>query len=93
MNDELTPPSPEQTDALLSDLLQEVQKWEGTDSITVRGTVWAEPKMNWLASTLEDVAGALSERFQRLLGLGDDAASQFARGDAEFWTLTLPKSA
>ncbi|GJD19107.1 hypothetical protein RIVM261_040630 [Rivularia sp. IAM M-261] len=57
----------------------------------MRGTVWAEPKMNWLTSTLEDVASALSERFQRLLGQGDDVASQFARGDAELWTLTLPK--
>ena len=64
---------------------------KGADLITVRGTVWAEPKMNWLTSTLEDVASALSERFQRLLGQGDDVASQFARGDAELWTLTLPK--
>lgn len=63
---------------------------KGTDSIIVRGTVWAEPKMNWLTSTLEDVATALSERFQRLLGQGDDAASQFARGDSELWKLTLP---
>lgn len=64
---------------------------KGSDSITIRGTVWAEPKMNWLTSTLEDVAAALSERFQKLLGEADDAASKFARGDAELWTLTLPK--
>jgi len=62
-----------------------------TDAITVRGTVWAEPKMKWLTSNLEDVAIALSERFQKLLGQGDDVASQFARGDAEFWNLRLPK--
>ncbi|MBW4506840.1 MAG: hypothetical protein KME64_10055 [Scytonematopsis contorta HA4267-MV1] len=64
---------------------------KGSNSISLRGTVWAEPKMNWLTSTLEDIANALSERFQKLLGEEDDAARQFARGDSELWTLTLPQ--
>lgn len=63
---------------------------KGTEGITLRGTVWAEPKMNWVTAALEDVATALSERFQRLLGK-DDAGSQFSRADAELWNLTLPK--
>ena len=64
---------------------------KGTESITLQGTAWAVPNMNWLTADLEDVVAALGDRFQRLLGQGDDAASQFARGDAEKWTLTLPK--
>ncbi|MEA5568940.1 hypothetical protein [Anabaena sp. UHCC 0399] len=63
---------------------------KGTEAITLRGTVWAEPKMNWLTAALEDVASALSGRFQTLLGK-DDAGSQFSRADAELWNLTLPK--
>ncbi|MEQ8464229.1 hypothetical protein [Coleofasciculus sp. E1-EBD-02] len=64
---------------------------KGTESITLEGKVWAEPSMNWLTANLEDVAAKLSEKFQNLLGQGNEAVSPFARGDAERWTLTLPK--
>ena len=66
---------------------------KGTDSITLTGKVWAEPSMNWLTANLEDVAAKLSENFQNLLGQGNEAASSFARGTEEEWTLTLPKAA
>jgi hypothetical protein len=46
--------------------------------------------MNWLITAVEDIAYALSERFQRLLGR-DDTASKFARSDSEEWNLLLPK--
>jgi signal transduction histidine kinase/energy-coupling factor transporter ATP-binding protein EcfA2 len=64
---------------------------KGTDSITLRGTAWTEPNMNWLTADLEDVVDILSDSLQRLLRQGDAVASQFARGDAEEWVLTLPK--
>jgi hypothetical protein len=63
---------------------------KGTELITLHGIVWAEPKMNWLTTAVEDVVDALSERFQRLLGR-DDTASKFARSDSEEWNLLLPK--
>lgn len=64
---------------------------KGTESITLKGKVWAEPSMNWLTANLEDVAAQLSEKFQNLLGQGNEAVSHLARGDSERWTLTLPK--
>lgn len=64
---------------------------KGAKLIALEGVVWAEPSMNWLSAKLEDVAAALSDRFQRLLGEGDKAASRFARGNPERWTLDLPK--
>lgn len=65
---------------------------KGTDSITLTGKVWAEPSMNWLTANLEDVVAKLSKDFQNLLGQGNDAASHFARGTEEEWTLTLPRA-
>lgn len=63
---------------------------KGTNSITLQGTAWAEPNMNWLTADLRDVAAELSDRFKQLLRQKEEAASQFARGDREEWTLTLP---
>jgi hypothetical protein len=66
---------------------------KGTESITLRGTTWAEPDMNWLTSDVRDVATALQDKFKSLLLRGgDEAASQLARGVSEQWTLTLPKA-
>ncbi len=64
---------------------------KGTQSITLEGKVWAEPSINWLTANLEDVAAKLSQKWQNLLGQGDEAASRFARGYSERWTLTLPQ--
>jgi hypothetical protein len=64
---------------------------KGTESITLDGIAWAEPRMNWLTANLEDVAAKLSENLQNLLGEGNEAVSRFARGHSERWTLILPK--
>ncbi|MFN8798650.1 MAG: hypothetical protein ACK5YH_10160 [Pseudanabaena sp.] len=61
-------------------------------TIKLRGIVWAEPDMNWLTSDIRDVLGDLGDRFKILLKRKDDAANQFARGDAEEWILTLPNT-
>ena len=66
---------------------------KGTEAIALEGKVWAEPSMNWWTANLEDVAAKLSQKFQNLLGQGDEAASYFARGDYKRWTLTLPQVA
>lgn len=63
---------------------------KGTESVTLRGTAWAEPDMNWLTSDMRDVTRALQDKFRSLMRSGDEAASQLARGVAEQWTLTLP---
>ncbi len=64
---------------------------KGTEAFTLRGTAWAEPDMNWLTADVRDVFSELSESFKALLRQKNDVASQFARGAAEEWTLTLPK--
>lgn len=65
---------------------------KGTGFVTLRGTAWVEPNMNWLTADIRDVFGELSERFKQLLRQKNEVASQFARGDAEKWTLVLPKA-
>ena len=65
---------------------------KGTESITLRGTAWAEPDINWLTADIKDVFGELSDGLKQLLQQKNKEASRFARGDAEEWTLTLPKA-
>ena len=64
---------------------------KGTESITLQGTVWAEPDLNWLTADIRDVFANLSENFKQLLKQKNAVASQFARGDAEEWELHLPR--
>lgn len=64
---------------------------KGTESITLQGTVWAEPDLNWLTADIRDVFANLSDRLKQLLKQKNEAASHFARGDAEQWELNLPK--
>lgn len=59
--------------------------------VELTGTAWAEPNVNWLFADIRDVAGALSDRFKQLFHNKEEAASQFARWDAEKWKLQLPK--
>jgi hypothetical protein len=67
---------------------------KGTESITLRGTAWAEPDINWLTADIRDVFGELSDQLKQLLRQKNNVASRFARGvEAEKWTLTLPKAA
>jgi hypothetical protein len=66
---------------------------KGTESITLRGTAWAEPDLNWLTADIRDVLRDLSDRFKQLLRQKNEVADRFARGvDGEKWTLTLPKA-
>lgn len=62
-----------------------------TDEIKLRGKVWAEPDINWLTADVRDIFGELSDRFKQLLRQKNEVASRFARGDAEEWTIALPK--
>ncbi|OCR01442.1 hypothetical protein BCD67_21775 [Oscillatoriales cyanobacterium USR001] len=64
---------------------------KGTESITLQGTVWAEPDLNWLTADIRDVFANLSENLKQLLKLKNEAARHFSRGDAEKWELNLPK--
>ncbi len=66
---------------------------KGTESISLRGTAWAEPDINWLTADIRDVFGELSDQLKQLLRQKNKEASRFARGEAEEWTLTLPKAA
>lgn len=64
---------------------------KGTESVTLQGTVWAEPDFNWLTADIRDVFANLSEHLKQLLKQKNEAAQHFARGDYERWELTLPK--
>ncbi|MCL1474882.1 hypothetical protein [Argonema antarcticum] len=64
---------------------------KGTESITLQGTVWAEPDLNWLTADIRDVFANLSENLKQLLKQKNEAAIHFARGDSEQWELNLPK--
>jgi hypothetical protein len=59
--------------------------------IQLIGKVWVEPDVNWLFADLRDVAGEMSNRFKQLFRNKEEAASRFARWDAETWQLQLPK--
>ena len=63
---------------------------KGTESIILQGTAWADPDINWLTADVRDVFSALSGSMKNLLKQKNGAASQFARGAAEEWTLALP---
>jgi hypothetical protein len=64
---------------------------KGTESIILEGTVWAEPDLNWLTADIRDIFANLSEHLKQLLKQRNEAANQFARGDAEKWELNLSK--
>jgi hypothetical protein len=61
-------------------------------TITLKGTVWAEPKIEWLATNLRDVMADLKPYLQQLFRQGEDASSKLARGSIEQWDLKLPSS-
>jgi hypothetical protein len=64
---------------------------KGTESITLKGMVWAEPDLNWLTADIRDVFSDLSDGFKDLLRPKNQQAHRFARGDAEQWELRLLK--
>jgi hypothetical protein len=64
---------------------------KGTESITLHGLAWAEPKMSWLTENVRNVFGDLGDKLKGALRRKDAAAHQFARGAAEEWTLPLPR--
>jgi hypothetical protein len=65
---------------------------KGTNSITLKGKVWAEPDLNWLTADIRDVFSDLSDQLKQLLRQKNDIADRLARGDAEEWVLTLPQA-
>lgn len=66
---------------------------KGTEAITLNGTVWGEPDMQWLTADIKDVFKELMDRFQAISRKREEAENQFSRGVAEEWHLNLPKSA
>jgi hypothetical protein len=64
---------------------------KGTESITLKGTVWAEPNMNWLTMNVDHVFKRLADNLKNLLSQDGEALPDLSRGVEEKWTLTLPK--
>ena len=64
---------------------------KGTESITLKGTVWAEPNMNWLTMNVAHVFERLADNLKDLLSRDGEAMPDLSRGMEEIWTLTLPK--
>lgn len=66
---------------------------KGIESVTLLGTTWAEPDLNWLTGDIRDVFGDLPDQLKQLLRQKNKVASRFARGvDRERWELILPKA-
>jgi hypothetical protein len=64
---------------------------KAVQEIELVGKVWVEPNVNWLFADVRDVASELSDRYKQLFRNKEEAASRFARWDAEKWQLQLPK--
>lgn len=62
---------------------------QGTESITLNGTAWGEPDMQWLTADIEDVLIALLKRFKSISREEEEMENQFSRGVAEEWHLNL----
>jgi hypothetical protein len=64
---------------------------QGKESITLKGTTWAEPNMNWLTMNVEHVFKRLADNLKNLLTQDGNTIPDLSRGVEEIWTLTLPK--
>jgi|APLak6261659701_1056019.scaffolds.fasta_scaffold00558_3 hypothetical protein len=64
---------------------------KGTESISLKGTVWAEPNMKWLTMNVEQIFKRLADNFKNLLTQDGDTIPDLSRGVEETWTLKLPK--
>ncbi len=65
---------------------------KGTNTVTLKGMVAAEPNFNWLTTNLKYVFEALSQKFKDLLILQNEqrtGRNRLPLGDHEKWTLTL----
>jgi hypothetical protein len=64
---------------------------KGTQSITLRGLAWAEPKVSWFTADLGDVIERLAEKFKKLFGRPEAVAQKLSRGAGEEWVIALPR--
>ncbi len=62
-----------------------------SESITLRGVVWAEANMDWLFATVRDAFSEMGERFKSLFRNKGEEINKLSRGDEKEWVLTLPK--
>ncbi len=65
---------------------------QGTNSVTLTGTTWADVSINWLTADITDTLFvALPNRWQNLFQLNqEEIADKFIKGDQEQWVLELP---